>query len=168
MSSEVARIRQQIELESTAMKLALYGLAAVAKHEFISHKYDAIGKCQEKLRTLVGEEEASDITVQAYNHVMERDEQDMDISTSFTPHSLLHQLRTPPVIDEAKKTMRDHGCEVVEYADHCIVTFPEGTMRMEIFPRLYNERYQIMLPDGFQMREMYDRCQEYSLLFLLP
>ena len=168
MSSEVARIRQHIELESTAMKLALYGLAAVAKHEFISHKYDAIGKCQEKLRTLVGEEEATDITVQTYNYVIERDEQDMDTSTSFTPHSSLHQLRTPLVIDEAKKTMRDHGCEVVEYADYCVVTFPEGTMRMEIFPRLYNERYQIALPDGFQIREMYDRCQKYSLLFLLP
>ncbi len=41
-------------------------------------------------------------------------------------------------------------------------------MRKEIFPRLYNARYEIMLPDGCQMREMYDRCQEYSLLFLMP
>jgi len=168
LSSEVARIQQQIELESTAMKLALYGLAAVAKHEFISHKYDAIGKCQEKLKTLVGEEEASDITVQTYNHVMESDEQEMDTSRSIMPQSSLRQLRTPPVIDEAQKTMREHGCEIVEYAEHCVVTFPEGTMRMEIYPRLYNERYQITLPDGFQIREMYERCQEYSLLFLLP
>ena len=58
VNSEIARIRQQIELESAAMKLACYGFAAVAKHEFISHKYDAIGKCQEQLRTLVGEEQA--------------------------------------------------------------------------------------------------------------
>ena len=73
MRSEIARIRQQIELESAAMRLALFGFATAARHEFISQKYDAIGKCQEKLRTLVGEEEATEITVQTYNHVMERD-----------------------------------------------------------------------------------------------
>jgi hypothetical protein len=56
------------------MKLALFGFATAGRHEFISHKYDAIGKCQEKLRMLVGEEEATEITVQAYNQVMERDE----------------------------------------------------------------------------------------------
>ena len=167
--SEVARIRQQIELESAAMKLALYGFAAVAKHEFISHKYEAIGKCQEQLRALVGEEEALDITVQTYNLAMEREEHGMDMDTSMgiTPPTSLHQLKTPPMIDEAKKWMREHGCKVVENADYCVVIFPEGTMRAEIFPRLYNERYQITLPDGFQIREMYDRCKEYSLLFLL-
>jgi len=47
--SDVARLRQQIELESVAMKLAMNGLATVAKHEFITHKYDAIGKCQDQL-----------------------------------------------------------------------------------------------------------------------
>src|SRR5947209_10561633 len=72
--SEIARLRQQIELESAAMKLALYGFAAVGKHEFISHKYDAIGKCQEQLERLVGEEKASDITIESYNHIMESDE----------------------------------------------------------------------------------------------
>jgi hypothetical protein len=56
------------------MKLALYGFATAARHDYISHKYDAIGKCQEKLRTLVGEEEATEITVQTYNQVMQRDE----------------------------------------------------------------------------------------------
>jgi hypothetical protein len=65
------------------------------------------------------------------------------------------------------KVIREHGCEIVEDADYCMVTFPEGTLRVEIFPRLYNERYTITLPDGVQMREMYDRCQEKSLLFLL-
>jgi len=99
---------------------------------------------------------------------MERDEQTMDTITNNTPPTPLHQLKTPPIVDEAKEVIKAHGCEIVEYADYCVVTFPVGTMRKEIFPRLYNGRYQIMLPDGYQMREMYDRCQEYSLLFLLP
>ena len=166
-NSEIARIRQQIELESAAMKFAMYGFATVAKHEFISHKYDAIGKCQEQLGTLVSEEEATDITVQTYNQVMDSDEQDVQPARSLLPATSLHQLKTPPMIDEAKKVIREYGCEIVEYADHCVVTFPEGTMREEIFPRMYNARYTITLPDGVQMREMYDRCQEKSLLFLM-
>ncbi|MFL5692309.1 MAG: hypothetical protein ACJ795_10925 [Ktedonobacteraceae bacterium] len=167
-NSEIARIREQIELESAAMKFALYGFATVAKHEFISHKYDAIGKCQEQLGALVGEEEATDITAQTYNYVMDNDELDVQSSKSLPPSVPLHQLKTPPMIDEAKRMMRENGCTIVEYLDHCIVTFPQGTLRTESFPRLYNERYQITLPDGVQLREMYDRCQENSLLFLLP
>ena len=166
MSSEIARIRQQIELESAAMKLALFGFATAARHECISHKYDAIGKWQEKLRTLVGEEEATEITVQTYNDVMERDEEDMESFEGLMPAVPVRHLKTPPMIEAAKKAMREHGCVIVEDGEHCVVTFPEGTMRREVFPRLYNERYIITLPDGFQMREVYERCQEYSLLFL--
>ncbi|MFL5628696.1 MAG: hypothetical protein ACJ788_24205 [Ktedonobacteraceae bacterium] len=167
MSSEIARIRQQIERETQAMQLAMNGFATVARHEFISHTYDAIGKCQQRLETLVGEEEATDMTVQTYNQVMDSEEQDMQPFQSVLPSVPLHQLKTPPLFDEAHKVIRGYGCEIVEYADHCIVTFPEGTMREEIFPRMYNARYTITLPDGVHIREMYDRCQEKSLLFLM-
>lgn len=91
----------------------------------------------------------------------------MHSSEGFMPPVPARQLKTPPMIDEAKKVLREHGCVIVEDGEHCVVTFPEATVRREVFPRLYNERYTIMLPDGFQIREMYDRCQEYSLLFLL-
>jgi hypothetical protein len=77
------------------------------------------------------------------------------------------KLETPPIFDEVAAVFEVHGCEIVEYAGYCVVTFPEGTTRTEIFPRLYNVRYQITLPDGFQVREIYDRCREQSLLFLL-
>jgi hypothetical protein len=116
-NSEVARIRQQIELESAAMKFAMDGFATVAKHDFISHKYEAIGTCQEQLETLVSEEEATDITVQTYNQVMDSDEQDVHPSRSLSPATPLHQLKTPPLIDQAKKVIREHGCEIVEDAD---------------------------------------------------
>ncbi len=71
MRSEVARLRQQIELESVAMKLAMNGFATVANHEFITHKYDAIGKCQEQLSAHVGEQQATQIMVEIYVRVME-------------------------------------------------------------------------------------------------
>ena len=105
-------------------------------------------------------------SVQTYNQVMEREEEEMESSTGLTPAVPLRHLKTPPMIDTAKKAMREHGCVIVEDGEHCVVIFPEGTMRREVFPRLYNGRYIITLPDGFQMREVYERCQEYSLLFL--
>jgi hypothetical protein len=99
-NSEIARIRQQIELESVAMQLAMHGFATVAKHEFISRKYDTIGKYQEQLKTLIGEEQATVTTVEIYNHVMESDEQDMHTLKGITLPVPLHQLKTPPIIDE--------------------------------------------------------------------
>src|SRR5437868_2696631 len=149
------------------MKLAMDGFATVARHEFISRKYDAIGKCQEQLQTLTGEQEATQITVATYTMVLEQEgERSMQGCKDIARPMPLRQLTTPPLLEEAKEMIKQHGCEIVEHADHCVVTFPEGTRRAEIFPRLYNERYTIMLPDGFQIREMFDRCQEQSLLFL--
>ena len=107
------------------MRLALFGFATAARHEFISHKYDAIGKCEEKLRTLVGEEEAMEITVQAYNQVMERDEEEMGSSKGLTPAVPVRQLKTPPMIDDVKEVMREHGVEIIEDGEHCVVIFPE-------------------------------------------
>ena len=59
--SEVARLRKQIELECEAMRLALYGYAAVASHESIEQRYNNLGRHQEDLERYVGKEEASSI-----------------------------------------------------------------------------------------------------------
>lgn len=57
--SEVARIMRQIELEYEAAHRSMYGFAmGVAKHEFITARMENIGHCHEKLKTLVGEEQA--------------------------------------------------------------------------------------------------------------
>jgi hypothetical protein len=113
VKSDFAGLRQQIELESMTMKLAKKGLATVAKHEFITHKYDAIEKCQDQLTALVGEQGV----------------QDENDSTTAAP---LRQLTTPPMIDEAREIIRQHCCEVVEYPDRSVVTFPEGTIQTEL------------------------------------
>ena len=64
--SEVARLCRQIEMECQAMRLALYGYAVVASHEVIEQKYNSLGKYQDALEQLVGEEEASSIVVEIY------------------------------------------------------------------------------------------------------
>ena len=68
--SEVARLREQIELECQAMHLGLNGYAAVAKHQIIEHKYNTLGKYQEQLEALVGPKEAVSIVVETYQNVM--------------------------------------------------------------------------------------------------
>ena len=64
--SEVARIKRQIELEYEAAQRALYGFAAGAgKHEFITARMEKMGRCHERLVSLVGEREATKALVQA-------------------------------------------------------------------------------------------------------
>lgn len=58
--SEIARIRQQIELEQQAAWLGLYGLAqGTAQHTFITAKMERIWDLRETLVPLVGEDEAN-------------------------------------------------------------------------------------------------------------
>lgn len=58
--SEVARIREQIELEQQAAWLGLYGLAqGTSQHEFINAKMERIWVLRDTLVPLVGEDEAS-------------------------------------------------------------------------------------------------------------
>ena len=68
--SEIARIRQQIELECEAMRLALFGYAAVASHDLINHRYDALGREQIALEKIVGTEEANRIVYETYEKII--------------------------------------------------------------------------------------------------
>jgi folate-dependent phosphoribosylglycinamide formyltransferase PurN len=72
MSSEVARIRQQIELELAAMRLGLSGLSAgTARHQFIEAKMQRLGKYEEQLAEHIGKTKAEQVYCQAYMRVME-------------------------------------------------------------------------------------------------
>jgi hypothetical protein len=65
--SEVAQIRQQIEQVCQSMNQALTGYSIVAKHSIISCKYQALDVCHERLKSLVGENEAVEIICTTYN-----------------------------------------------------------------------------------------------------
>jgi hypothetical protein len=59
-TSEVARLKRQIELEYEAAQRVMYGyMAGAGKHEFITARMENMGRCHEKLVTLVGEREAT-------------------------------------------------------------------------------------------------------------
>ena len=80
------------------------------------------------------------------------------------PTRPLHQLKTPPLTEEAREIIVRHGCTLDENADECIVSFPEGTTRTEIFPRVMTERYRITFSDGYKLQEVYDKYREISIL----
>jgi hypothetical protein len=46
--SDVARLREQLERECEALHRGLYGLASVAAHEIIRHRYRAISDCADE------------------------------------------------------------------------------------------------------------------------
>jgi hypothetical protein len=70
MSSEVARLRQQIERECQAIQQGFSGYAEVAKHKAITHKYNSFGSYQEELARIVGDEKAALIAAKIYMEVM--------------------------------------------------------------------------------------------------
>lgn len=71
MSSEIQRLKQEIELRCQAMKLCLNGYAEVAKHQTIEHKYRALGECWQELEQCVGPESANEIVTSAYINAMD-------------------------------------------------------------------------------------------------
>ncbi|GER89672.1 hypothetical protein KDW_38340 [Dictyobacter vulcani] len=64
--SEVALLRQQIEMECEAMKHAMNSFRVTASHDIINNRYTSIGDIQEQLAVIVGEQEAAKIAVEAY------------------------------------------------------------------------------------------------------
>jgi hypothetical protein len=70
--SEIAQLRQQIELELDALRRGLFALSTGgARHAFIHAKMDRVGACQDVLANHVGESAANLIVCQLYVEAME-------------------------------------------------------------------------------------------------
>lgn len=57
--SDVQRIRQQIEDEAQVLRLLANSFKSASSHQIITASMDRIGKYQEKLKDLIGEDEAN-------------------------------------------------------------------------------------------------------------
>ncbi|HZU66142.1 MAG TPA: hypothetical protein VFA09_02590 [Ktedonobacteraceae bacterium] len=81
-ASEIARLREQIELQLEAMHRGLRGLTSgTARHAFIYERMERIEEYQDALAAYIGEHTASQIVCDIYVEVMER-EQSMNKLTS--------------------------------------------------------------------------------------
>jgi hypothetical protein len=69
-TSEVARLREQIERECQAIQNLMQS-SAMASHRVISRKYQNLDRCHQQLKALVSEDEALCIVVEAYGQWME-------------------------------------------------------------------------------------------------
>jgi prefoldin subunit 5 len=63
--SEIARLKQQIELETSAMRLAMTGFRNSASHEIINGQMDRLGQQYEQLKGLIGEQAAIETVIAA-------------------------------------------------------------------------------------------------------
>ncbi|HTI15255.1 MAG TPA: hypothetical protein VL461_11920 [Dictyobacter sp.] len=68
--SEVAKLKEQIEHICQAMNQYISGYAVTARHDIINKKYTILGAYQEQLGLLIGEEQALDVVMETYNHLL--------------------------------------------------------------------------------------------------
>ena len=94
----------------------------------------------------------------------------MQLSRTFGKPGQAEPIKTPPNIQrEAGEIFTRHGCEFRDEEEYLLVTFPEGTIKREIYPRPgVSLRYEICFPDGYTIEELYDRHRELSFLFYKP
>src|SRR5712692_11395378 len=117
--SEVVRLMQQIELETQAAQLAMHGFAIVAKHQFITHRYDAIGKYQYELQAIVGEQQASALMISAYEKSLNQQGELMQTieRKDLSEPQTITTLTVPPIVPEALSKLSEH-CRVEEHGTH--------------------------------------------------
>jgi hypothetical protein len=65
-TSEIARLREQIELECQALQ-HLMRFSVVASHSTINGRYRNLDTCHQQLTALMSEEEAVNLVVDIYN-----------------------------------------------------------------------------------------------------
>ena len=69
--SEVARIREEIELQLEAMQRGMYGFASgTARHAFIRARMDCIGEYQHRLSDHLGEQDADQLVCSLYSEIV--------------------------------------------------------------------------------------------------
>jgi hypothetical protein len=73
---------------------------------------------------------------------------------------------TRDLFEVARGILRKHGCVIEDGQDCCIITLPPGSTKIELVnpPRTVDIRYKIRLPDGYELREFYNRCTRKSVL----
>ncbi len=71
---------------------------------------------------------------------------------------------TAALSPEVAAILARHGCQVLE----TILRFPEGTQRKAVYPRTYDERHRLTLPDGYVCIAQHLRLSGLYILFYTP
>ena len=65
MSSEVVRLREQIEMQSKAAWQGFYGFAQVGRHELITRRFEQLGESFAQLSQEIGPDAAIAVVAEA-------------------------------------------------------------------------------------------------------
>jgi hypothetical protein len=72
------------------------------------------------------------------------------------------------LVPEARDLLVQHGCTMHDRGhEETLITFPTNTRRQLLWPRTISERSRILLPDGQELRQVFDRVQEINQLFIV-
>ncbi|MEO6892170.1 MAG: hypothetical protein ABI324_24560 [Ktedonobacteraceae bacterium] len=71
---------------------------------------------------------------------------------------------TAALSPEVAAILARHGCQVLETR----LVFPDGTQRKQAYPRTYDERHLLTLPDGYVCMVQHLRLSGLSTLFYTP
>jgi len=178
--SEVAALRQQIELTCEGMQRGLTGYAGVARHRFIAQKHRELQTYQEQLANHIGEELSITILTQLYDkshntikpNQVEEEEKDMNKEPDFKLGTALSvtQIKVPPYFNEdvdshVRRILQEHHITLDEYPQFFLLRFPDGSIMKEELPRIRYPRYEIQLPDAYIFYASQQETGLYALRF---
>jgi hypothetical protein len=74
----------------------------------------------------------------------------------YSPVTPLTQVRIPPLrqeqIEFATSCLSAHSCTLDVGCESILLTFPPGTTKQELYPRINDTRYRVTFPDGWEIR----------------
>ena len=72
------------------------------------------------------------------------------------------------LVPAARDLLVQQGCTLREMGqEETLITFPANTQRQRIWPTTISERYRIMLPNGQELRQVFDHIQGINQLFIV-
>lgn len=72
----------------------------------------------------------------------------------------------PSLEQEARAVLEQHGCVISRNDKAYVVSFPQGTIKCEILPRLpITETWRVFLPDGYELLESRDTWRAINNLY---
>lgn len=71
------------------------------------------------------------------------------------------------LLPRAKTLLEKNGCRVSTWGDGSLslITFPQGTIRTELYPQTQEARHRLRFQNGFELREISVPGKEYKALF---
>ena len=72
------------------------------------------------------------------------------------------------LVPELKAMLEEHQCSIVGTEDDgYTITYPPGTTKQEILLRTMEARFKLVLPDGFEVREIDTRSGKTAVFAVL-